>query len=187
MQIKYVPGTTMPYSSLSGGAFELFEPMLAATGGLSLSQVCTITGLEGSTIQNWVKRGLVAKPIDKKYFERQLARILLINSLRDCMQLDRIKALLKYLNGLVDDESDDIIREAVLYDYLCVIIGDIDIAKGISYTTVQKRVLEIIKDYKGPFDDSKHKLCKGLTLMVMAYASGQLKAQADMLYNELMG
>ena len=69
MQIEIIPGTTMPYSVLKGSAFELLVPMLNATGGLTLSQVCAITGLEGSTIQNWVKRGLVAKPVDKKYPE----------------------------------------------------------------------------------------------------------------------
>lgn len=187
MQIEFIPGTTMPYSVLKGSAFELLVPMLNATGGLSLSQVCAITGLEGSTIQNWVKRGLVAKPVDKKYFERQLARILMINALRDCMQLDRIAELLRYLNGLVEDKSDDIIREAQLFDYLCEILRKIDLKSGFSLEIVENTVLETIADYSGPFADSKHKLCKGLCLMTIAYVSGRLKSQADFLYDELMG
>lgn len=187
MQIDYIPGTTMPFSVLKGSAFELLAPMLSSTGGLSLSQVCSITGLEGSTVQNWVKRGFVAKPVDKKYFERQLTRILMINALRDCMQLDRIAELLKYLNGLVEDKSDDIIEESRLFDYLCEILRKIDLKEGFSLDIVEETVLETIADYEGPFADSKYKLCKGLCLMVVAYVSGKLKVQADLLYEELRG
>ena len=186
MQIQYVPGTTIPYSQLNTSAFDLFAPMLNATGGLTLSQVCAITSLEGSTIQNWIKRGLVAKPIEKKYYERQLARILLINALRDCMQLDRIKSLLKYLNGLVEDKSDDIIKETQLYDYLCEILGKTELQNGISRESVQRTVMETILGYVGPHEDSKNKLCTGLILMTIAYVSGRLKAEADFIYNELI-
>lgn len=186
MQIPYVPGTVMPYHMLSGSAFGLFVPMLNATGGLSLSQVCSITGLEGSTIQNWVKRGLVARPIDKKYFERQLARILLINSLRDSMQLDRIAALLRYLNGLVEDESDDIISEAQLYDYLCGIIAKTNQSGSFSQEKISEAVRDEIGDYEGPLPDSRSKLCKGLTVMTVACISGMMHSAADMLLNELI-
>ncbi len=87
-----VPGTSMPYEE--GGMFALFRPMIRATDGLTLRQVCSLTGLEPSTIQNWIKRGYVAHPVEKKYRERQLARILLISALRDCMKIDSIGALI---------------------------------------------------------------------------------------------
>ena len=62
MNDKRVPGTIMPYSE-AGGMFAMFRPLIQATDGLTLSQVCAITGLEASTVQNWVKRGFVARPI----------------------------------------------------------------------------------------------------------------------------
>ena len=52
----------------------------------------------------------------KKYRERHIARILLIAALRDCMQIDRIGALMTYINGDADDEQDDIISDVALYD-----------------------------------------------------------------------
>ena len=79
----------MPYSE-AGGMFSIFRPLIRATDGLTLGQVCAITGLEPSTVQNWVKRGFVPHPVRKKYHERQLARILLISALRESMQIDRI-------------------------------------------------------------------------------------------------
>ena len=81
MSDKIVPGTVMPYTEVKEGMFSLFRPMIAAADGLTLGQVCAITGLEYSTVQNWVKRGFVDHPVKKKYYERQLARILIISSL----------------------------------------------------------------------------------------------------------
>ena len=79
---QFVPGTNLKYEG-GRGMFSLLRPMIQAADGLTLGQVCSITGLAPATIQNWVKRGFVSRPIQKKYRERQLARILLISSLRD--------------------------------------------------------------------------------------------------------
>ena len=122
---QFVPGTVIRREG-GDGMFAMFRPMIQATDGLTLRQVCSITGLEGSTIQNWIKRGFVSHPIEKKYRERQLARILLISSLRDCMKIDNIGSLLHIINGNADDTGDDIISEEQLYDYLCEIIGNAD-------------------------------------------------------------
>ena len=85
------------------------------TGGLVLSQVAQLTGLEPYTIQNWVKRGFLPPPVKKKYSRRQLCRIFIINMLRDSMQIERICRLLSYVNGRLDDEGDDIIDDSALY------------------------------------------------------------------------
>ena len=122
---EHVPGTVMPYSE-AGGMFAMFRPLIQATDGLTLGQVCAITGLEPSTVQNWVKRGFVAHPVRKKYHERQLARILLISALRESMQIDRIGELMALVNGSADDTGDDIVSEEQLYDYLCEAIGQTD-------------------------------------------------------------
>ena len=88
-----VPGAVITRDG-GDGMFAMFRPLIQATGGLSLRQVCSVTGLEASTIQNWIKRGFVSHPAEKKYRERQLARILLISALRGCMKIESIGALL---------------------------------------------------------------------------------------------
>ncbi|MBQ4239093.1 MAG: DUF1836 domain-containing protein, partial [Ruminococcus sp.] len=93
------------------GRISDFLPLIRATDGLTLGQVCSISSLEQTTIQNWIKRGYVPHPVSKKYSERHLARILLIAELRECMAIDRVGAMLAYVNGDADDESDDIITE----------------------------------------------------------------------------
>ena len=68
MQIKNFPGTSIPFNAtLSENSFLVISSLCAATGGITLSQLTEMTGLEGTTIQNWVKRGWVSKTIGKKY------------------------------------------------------------------------------------------------------------------------
>ena len=115
--MRIIPGTTLKYSEqIRNNAFSAISPVLEATGGLTLSQLSKLTGIEGSTIQNWIKRGWVSSTIGKKYRQRQIIRIILINMLRGVMKLEDIARLMKYVNGDVEDSSDDIIDDVILYN-----------------------------------------------------------------------
>ncbi|MBO5079023.1 MAG: DUF1836 domain-containing protein, partial [Oscillospiraceae bacterium] len=50
-------------------------------GGVVLSQVTALTGLESHSIQNWVKRGFLRPPVQKRYDIDQLCRIATIHAL----------------------------------------------------------------------------------------------------------
>lgn len=120
---RIIPGTTLKFTETAReAAFSVISPVLEATGGLTLSQLSKLTGLEGTTIQNWIKRGWVSSTKGKKYSEKQVLRILLINMLRNVMKLDDIANLMSYVNGDVEDTSDDIIADIHLYNMLCRII-----------------------------------------------------------------
>ena len=177
MSEKMMPGTVVPYKD-GAGMFSVFEPMIEATGGLTLAQVCAITGLEYSSIQNWVKRGFVPHPIEKKYLGRHLARIMLICILRDSMKIDTIGDLMRIINGDTDDESDDIISEEGLYDYFCTMISDIETAE-FSREEIMKRARDITMDYEPPDEEARERLASALTIMTLAYISGQLIRYAE--------
>ena len=119
-----LPGTTLPLpEGQQDDLFSVLDPIFAVSpGGLLLSQVTELTGLGAATIQNWVKRGWVSNPVNKRYGELHVARILLINLLRPAMKLENIAALLRYVNGSVDDRADDIIPETQLYSLLCSVL-----------------------------------------------------------------
>jgi NADH:ubiquinone oxidoreductase subunit C len=74
MEMNWIlPGTVLEVDqSRPEAADELFSSLFV-TGGLVLSQVCQITGLEPYTVQNWVKRGFLTPPVKKKYNRRQLS------------------------------------------------------------------------------------------------------------------
>ena len=180
---KLIPGTKIPYDSETG-SFEYFVPLIRVTDGLTLSQVCTVTGLEPSTIQNWVKREFLPRPVNKKYYERHLARILLINSMRDGMKIDRVGELFKLINGNTEDESDDIISEVRLFDIFCSIVSKLSsdvyddsiVRKTVRSQTHNGDVIDL---------DALLRLRQALTVMVYAYTAGCYKKKCEEEFSKL--
>ena len=118
-----LPGTTVEADLRRPDAADMLLSPLFLTGGLMLSQVSQLTGLEPYVIQNWVKRGFVSPPERKKYSRRQFCRILFINMLKDVLQLEKICQLLSYVNGALADESDDLVDDSYLYTCLVACLG----------------------------------------------------------------
>ena len=86
-----IPGTVLQADEQDAEHIEaIFQPMFLA-GGMVLSQVAIITGLEPYIIQNWVKRGFLSPPQNKRYTLRQLCRILIINTLKGVLPMDRMR------------------------------------------------------------------------------------------------
>jgi len=97
MRPTNLPGTTIETVITRGAADRQLTPMFLC-GGLVLSQICQLTGLEGHTIQNWVKRKFISPPIKKKYNRNQVCRIFNINLLKDTFTLEQAVTLLGYVN-----------------------------------------------------------------------------------------
>ena len=160
---KLIPGTDKPFNK--NDAFSDFKKTIELTDGLSLGQVCAITGLEPMIIQNWIKRGYVARPVHKKYHEKHVARILLINSLKEAMKIEEIGKLMKLVNGDVEDESDDLLSEADLYGLFAKVVFNL---KGNDYEKIIRQVMNSVN-----MNDDK--LFTALEVMVNAYVSSEHK------------
>lgn len=173
-----LPGTVLNFSEQAeGNAFSLIEPILTATGGITLSQLTAITGLQGSTIQNWIKRGWVSATEGKKYTERQVIRILLINILRNSMKLEDIANLMAYINGRVDDLSDDILHDKELYNLLCRLICILDRDNAYDPSVI---TMEIDRNLGAEYDgEARKRLKKVLFIMIMGYRSSYLMRQIE--------
>ena len=187
MRRTYIPGTTIPQNGVDGPMFSLLKPMIDAADGLTLAQVSAITGLEYSTVQNWVKRGYVAKTVNKKYYGRHLARILIISMLRDSMKIEDIGETLSRINGDATDEKDDLLPEQDLYDCLCEVIktnegkDDEKLLSGSISSILEKYV-------PGNKDAAKKKyLIRALFVMLYAYRAGENKREAEFYYGLLKG
>ncbi len=164
----------------TGNAFSPFEIVLRITGGVTLSQMCEMTALEPSTIQNWVKRGWVRRPEGKRYGEQHLARVFLINALRGAMQLENIIELLHYVNGNLNDSADDILSDRELYDLFCRVLCLCE--EGMSLDNAADTALQT---YQEPYPGAKHKLRRALAVMLPAYRSAELKREAETAYRTI--
>ena len=183
--VHCLPGTTVPADpDRLDGAEALLSPLFLA-GGLTLSQVAQLTGLESHMIQNWVRRGFVSPPQSKRYTRRQFSRILLISMLRGCMQLDKICALLSYVNGHLDDESDDLIDDWHLYGYAARLIVQ---ARGEPLAGPEERrswCAGVLEDYQEPQPGARARVERCLYIILTAWLAGQLKQEADQQMTEL--
>jgi len=166
--------------------FARVKMLLEATGGLSLSQVCAVTGLEGTTIQNWVKRGYVDNPIGKMYGEVQIARILIINSLKECIIPARIVLLMNYVNGKPGLSNQAIIKESVLYDYLCEALKLSGQSDDYSKSGVESIINNVIRDYSNPNPDARIKIRKALTLMIFACVCADVKRKVEAMMGQIL-
>lgn len=186
---RYIPGTTLKFTEQARDeAFSIISPVLEATGGLTLSQLSKLTGLTGSTIQNWIKRGWVASTHGKKYSRQQVLRILLINILRNSMKLEDIAHLMEYVNGDVEDTSDDIIDDDVWYNILCKIIFTAEDEGAFDASTVKKLIARELNQYSHEIHihSDEYKLHNAMFVMIMGYRSSCLKNEMDKVLNVIL-
>jgi len=166
--------------------FAKIEMLLEATGGLSLSQVCAVTGLEGSTIQNWVKRGWVEHPVGKKYEEVHVARILIINALKECIKLEHIAKLMSYINGEAISGSEAVIKESTLYTYLCEALKQSSQSLDNSRKGIEGVIDNVIKDYKDPDPNTRGRIRKALILMMFACVCTDVKRRTEAMMGQIL-
>ena len=178
-----IPGTTLEGIRSNADQTEtLFQSMFLA-GGLTLSQISSITGLETYTIQNWVKRRFLPPPQNKRYNMEQLCRILNINILKGPLPIEEITKLLAYLNGNLDDESDDLVDDTLLYFQFVRLAAR---ARYLGGTAAWDDALqEVTQEYKEPIPGAREKLIRVLKIMLTAWCANRLQVQAATMIQEL--
>ena len=178
-----IPGTTLTVERDQADAVEnLFQPLFLA-GGLTLSQVSSITGLEPYTIQNWVKRKFLAPPQGKRYDMEQVCRLININILKGTMPLEQIIHLMRYLNGDLTSEADDLVDDTMLFFFF------VRLAARARYIGGSKAwddaLVEITETYQEPVPGGREKLIKVLKIMLTVWCANMLKDQAETMIAQL--
>ena len=178
-----IPGTVLTDKRANAEHVEeLFRPMFLA-GGMVLSQVSSITGLEAYTIQNWVKRGFLAPPRNKRYDLEQVCRIITINMLKGVLPLEKICSMMRYINGDLTDDSDDIIDDAVLYFMFVKLAAR---ARHIGGNENWEKAIEnAMTAYTAPSEEDKTRVEKVLRAMLMAWITSRFKLQVDQMVDNL--
>ena len=152
-------------------------------GGMIRSQLASVSGVEAHDIQNWVKRGFLPNPVNKRYSCSQFCRIVTINMLRSAMTMDKICSLLTYINGELDDASDDLIDDTVLYFMFLRLAAR---ARHIGGTQEWGAAMEeVVQDYVEPVPGAKERLVKVLRIMLTAWIASRLRQQAEDMLKEL--
>lgn len=179
-----IPGTVLTIEKENVNSVEQQFCAMFLGGGIVLSQVTAITGLEPYTVQNWVKRGFLPAPEHKRYNMNQLCRIVAINMLKSALPMEKITGLISYVNGALDDASDDLIDDAQLYFLfvrLAARLGEIHGAEE------QQAIIHAeLADYREPIVGAQERVEKVLRIMLVAWTASKLQQQADRMTAELL-
>ncbi len=172
------PGTVVECSALNKGSSRVLFDGIFATGGITLSQICIMTGLEPYLVQNWVKRGFLTSPVGRVYSREQFARIIIINMLRQVLQIDRICGLIKVISGVPNDKSDDLISDDELYHIYVDMLSDREMVIR-NEQSVKAAAERATDNFVEPLPGARKKLCQILAAMLYAHQSSQLAALSD--------
>ncbi len=176
-----IPGTTLAGNPQEAALLEQQFSAMFLAGGIVLSQVSAITGLEPYMVQNWVKRGFLPSPQQKRYNLNQLCRILNINMLRRVLPMERIVGLLSYINGSLDDSSDDIIDDSKLYFMFAALAARLRTDQA----GMEAAIDEAMDGYTSPILGARERVEKVLRIMLTAWAAAQLYEKTEKLLQEL--
>ena len=166
LQIKdpLIPGTILKRKDMGDvTGMEFLKKIFFISSGVMLSQIREISGIDGSTLQNWTKRGWVANSKLKRYNIDQVAHILIINMLRDCLQLDRITFVIRYINGNVEDDD-------ATYDI----------------SSLRTCISEVTADYEETVSGARKRLDQALEIIIAAYYAALIKRYSDRMIEELI-
>ena len=180
-----LPGTVLSVDADRPQAAEEVFSSLFLAGGLVLSQVTQVTGLEPYIIQNWVRRGFLAPPKQRKYTRRKLSRILMINALKSTLSIEQICKLLSYINGALDDEGDDTIDDTELYGAFVLVAGSVQKHGLTSESEMNRLIADGLKDYKESIPGAKERIEQALRIMITAWRAAQLQTKAQSMMNAL--
>ena len=174
-----IPGTVLQIPQENAEHIEdIFAPMFFG-GGIALSQVVAVTGLESHTVQNWVKRGFLPPPEKKRYSQRQLCRILNIHMLKSVLPLEQICILLGYINGHLDDVRDDTNDYSQLY-FMFVRLA----ARAKELYDQQERdalLASVLSSYQEPVPGAKARVEEVLRIMLTAWLAARMRQQTEVL------
>ncbi len=177
------PGTTVEVLKIEKGSSRVLFDGIFATGGITLSQVSVMTGLEPYMIQNWVKRGFVSSPVKRLYSRAQFARIVIINMLRETLQLEHICELIREIDGVLEDSSDDLISDNELYhryvDMLSENIAPSD-REAVGYAAHKAS-----DGFVENVPNSKKRLERILQVMFYAHTASQMRKRAEEIFSTL--
>ena len=175
-----IPGTVLTGSRQRPEEAENAIRSMFLAGGMVRSQVASVTGLEPHAVQNWVKRGFLSPPVGKKYTCRQFCRIVIINMLKSALSMESICGLLSYINGQLDDESDDAIDDSDLY-FAFLRVAAVYRGLASDRLALEQCIAESLADYREPVPGAGERVAKVIHIMVTAWASARLQREAESL------
>ncbi|WP_332275843.1 DUF1836 domain-containing protein [Bacillus velezensis] len=124
---------------------------------VELGNLCELTSLKSTAVQNWVKRDikdLIGHPLlGKKYTIEQAVILLIVRDLKSIYDFEHIRGILKIAFNTITDRSDDVISPISYYESCAQVIDYLHHKANppMKETSLQELVEEQTDKLKGCF------------------------------------
>ncbi|MED4532965.1 DUF1836 domain-containing protein [Metabacillus fastidiosus] len=157
-----------------------------------LANLCELTFLKSTSVQNWIKRDvkeLIGPPeLGKKYSIEQVAILLIVRDLKAVFDFETIRKILTVVFNTLSDRSDDLISPIIFYETYSSVLEEMDPVGDFSIygQTLEEQVMLTI-------DRFQHRFCALqtcewieikyiLTITVLAVLSSHIQRKAQQLF-----
>ena len=97
--------------------------------------------------------------------------------------MEKICSLLGYVNGQLDDESDDLIDDSELYFMFIRLASRVNELGN--QENLEKAMERTLADYREPVPGARKRVEKVLRIMLTAWAAAKMQATAERLMEQL--
>ena len=104
-------------------------------------------------------------------------------ALQNVLPMEKICGLLTYVNGHLDDESDDLIDDSQLYFMFVRLAAR---ARGLDdKDELQQALNQVLSDYEEPIPGAKARIEKVLRVMLTAWISTRMRQEAEKMLSDM--
>jgi len=159
---------------------------------VSLANLCELTSLKSTSIQNWIKRDikeLIGQPeLGKKYSIEQAAMLLIVKDLKTTFDFEKIRNVLTEVFNTLSDRSDDLMSPITFYGIYGSILESLDTFSE-SDSTLEEQIDNQIKFSprisSNLTEDQFHTIRRILVTTVLAVLASHLQTRAQLYINDL--
>lgn len=152
---------------------------------VSLANLCELTSLKSTSIQNWIKRDikeLIGAPeLGKKYSIEQTAMLLIVKDLKSTFEFEKIRNILIIVFNTLSDRSDDLINPIKFYEIYAIVLDSFDTLPFLSDQTLENCIIsriESLPKFKSLSLDQSKPIKNVLVITVLSVLASHMQARS---------
>jgi hypothetical protein len=161
---------------------------------VALANLCELTSLKSTSIQNWVKRDvkdLIGAPeLGKKYSIEQAAMLLIVKDLKTVFDFEKIRKLLTVVFNTLSDRSDDLISPIIFYEIYATVLDSLEALPSLTLNdkTLENNIVQKINSIPKKFSELPAQQWEAirnvLVITVLSVLASHLQTRAQVYLNE---
>ena len=159
---------------------------------VSLTNLCELTSLKSTSIQNWIKRDvkeLIGQPeLGKKYSIEQAAMLLIVKDLKAIFDFERIRNVLTEVFNTLSDRSDDLMSPITFYELYGSVLESLDTFSD-NDSALEKRINDRIifpsRISSNLTEDQCYTIRRILVTTVLAVLASHIQTRAHNYLNDI--